>query len=56
MAMRGRLFAIIPHAGWVNLQLADGPPPEPRRLIGGSRKKVRHIKVRSAWRRRPACQ
>src|SRR3954466_2461268 len=49
MKMRDLLFALIPHAGWVNLQLADGALlPNPERLIEGTGKKIRHIKVRSA--------
>ena len=48
MKMRDLLFAIIPHAGWVNLQLADGALlPNPDGLIEGTGKKIRHIKVRS---------
>ena len=42
-------FALIPHAGWVNLQLADGALlPNPDDLIEGTGKKIRHIKVRSS--------
>jgi hypothetical protein len=49
MRMRDLLFALIPHAGWVNLQLADGAHlPNPDGLIEGTGKKIRHIKVRSA--------
>ena len=49
MRMRDLLFALIPHAGWVNLQLADGALlPNPDGLIEGTGKKIRHIKVRSA--------
>jgi hypothetical protein len=49
MKMRDLLFALIPHAGWVNLQLADGALlPNPDGLIQGTGKKIRHIKVRSA--------
>ena len=49
MKMRDLLFALIPHAGWVNLQLADGALlPNPDGLIEGTGKKIRHIKVRSA--------
>ena len=48
MKMRDLLFALIPHAGWVNLQLADGALlPNPDGLIEGTGKKIRHIKVRS---------
>jgi hypothetical protein len=47
--MRDRLFALIPHAGWVNLQLADGALlPNPDGLIEGTGKRIRHIKVRTA--------
>lgn len=49
MKMRDLLFALIPHAGWVNLQLADGVLlPNPDGLIEGTGKRIRHIKVRSA--------
>jgi len=49
MKMRDLLFALIPHAGWVNLQLADGALlPNPDGLIEGTGKKIRHVKVRSA--------
>ena len=47
--MRDLLFALIPHAGWLNLQLADGADlPNPDGLIEGTGKRIRHIKVRSA--------
>ena len=37
---------MIPHARWVNLQLADGALlPNPDGLIEGTGKKIRHIKV-----------
>ena len=53
MKMADLLYAIIPHAGWVNLQLADGALlPNPDGLIEGTGKKIRHIKVRSAERAR----
>jgi hypothetical protein len=49
MKMRDLLFALIPHAGWVNLQLADGALlPNPDGLIEGTGKKIRHIKIRAA--------
>lgn len=49
MAMRDLTFAVIPHAGWVNLQLADGAElPNPDGLIEGTGKRIRHVKVRSA--------
>jgi hypothetical protein len=49
MQMRDLLFALIPHAGWVNLQLADGALlPNRHGLIEGTGKRIRHIKVRSA--------
>jgi hypothetical protein len=49
MKMRDLLFALIPHAAWVNLQLADGALlPNPDGLIEGTGKKIRHIKVRTA--------
>ncbi len=49
MRTRDLLFALIPHAGWVNLQLADGALlPNPDGLIEGTGKRIRHIKVRSA--------
>ena len=48
MAMRDLLFAIIPHAGWANLQLADGALlSNPDGLIEGTGKKIRHVKVRT---------
>lgn len=48
MKMRDLLFALIPHAAWVNLQLADGALlPNPAGLIEGTGKRIRHIKVRS---------
>lgn len=55
MQMRDLLFALIPHAGWVNLQLADGAllPNEDGR-IEGTGKRIRHIKVRSAEEARSA--
>jgi hypothetical protein len=47
--MRDLLFALIPHRGWVNLQLADGALlPNPDGLIEGTGKRIRHVKVRSA--------
>jgi hypothetical protein len=49
MKMRDLLFALIPHAGWVNLQLADGALlPNPDGRIEGTGKRIRHIKVRTA--------
>ena len=46
--LRDMLFAIIPHAAHVNLQLADGADlPNPDGLIEGTGKRVRHVKVRS---------
>jgi hypothetical protein len=49
MKMGDLLFALIPHGGWVNLQLADGALlSNPDGLIEGTGKKIRHIKVRSA--------
>ena len=48
MKMRDLLFALIPHVGWVNLQLADGALlPNPDALIEGTGKRIRHVKVRS---------
>jgi hypothetical protein len=48
MKMRDLLFALIPHAGWVNLQLAAGALlPNPDGLSEGTGKRIRHIKVRS---------
>ena len=42
MEMRDLLFAIIPHAGWVNLQLADGALlPNPDGRIEGTGKRIR---------------
>jgi hypothetical protein len=49
MKMRDLLFALIPHSGWVNLQLAHGALlPNPHGLIEGTGKKIRHVKIRSA--------
>jgi hypothetical protein len=49
MKMRDLLFALIPHAAWVNLQLAAGALlPNPDGLIEGTGKRIRHVKVRSA--------
>jgi hypothetical protein len=48
MRMRDLLFALIPHGGWVNLQLAGGALlPNHDGLIEGTGKRIRHIKVRS---------
>ena len=48
MRMRDLLFALIPHAGWVNLQLADGAVlPNPDARIEGTGKRIRHVKVRT---------
>jgi hypothetical protein len=48
MQMRDLLFALIPHAGWVNLQLADGALlPNEDGLIEGTGKRIRHVKVRT---------
>src|SRR6478672_5728887 len=48
MEMRGLLFAIIAHQTWVNLQLADGADlPDPDRVIEGTGKRIRHVKIRS---------
>lgn len=48
-AMGDLLFALIPHLGWVNLQLADGATlPDPDGLIEGTGKRIRHVKIRSA--------
>jgi hypothetical protein len=53
MKMRDLLFALIPHAGWVNLQLADGALlANPDGLIEGTGKKIRHVKVPTAERAR----
>jgi hypothetical protein len=47
--MRDLLFALIPHAGWLNLQLADGALlADPDGLIEGTGKRIRHVKIRSA--------
>jgi hypothetical protein len=49
MKMRDLQFALIPHAGWVNLQLADGALlPNADGLIEGTGKRIRHVKVRTA--------
>jgi hypothetical protein len=48
MKIRGLLFAIIAHKSHVNLQLADGADlPDPQRLIEGTGKRIRHVKIRS---------
>ncbi len=47
-SMRDFSFAIIPHKGHVNLQLADGSDlPDPDGRIEGTGVRVRHIKARS---------
>ncbi len=49
MRMRDLVFALIPHAGWVNLQLADGALlSDPTGIVEGTGKRIRHVKVRSA--------
>jgi hypothetical protein len=49
MKTRDLAFAIIPHTAHVNLQLADGVElPDPDRLVEGTGKRIRHVKVRSA--------
>lgn len=48
MRMRDLLFAVIPHTGHVNLQLADGVAlPDPTGIVEGTGKRIRHVKVRS---------
>ncbi len=48
MRMRDLLFAVIPHSGHVNLQLADGAMlPDPAGIVEGTGKRIRHVKVRS---------
>jgi len=48
MKIRGLQFAIIAHKSHVNLQLADGADlPDPRGLIEGTGKRIRHVKIRS---------
>ena len=48
-SMRDLLFALIPHAGWLNLQLADGAVlPDPDGIVEGTGKRIRHVKLRSA--------
>jgi len=47
-SMRDFVFAIIPHKGHVNLQLADGAAlANPDGRIEGTGKRVRHVKARS---------
>ena len=47
--MRDLLFALVPHAGWLNLQLADGAVlPDPEGIVEGTGKRIRHVKLRSA--------
>ena len=49
MAMRDLLFALIPHANWLNLQLADGAVlDDPDGIVEGTGKRIRHVKLRSA--------
>lgn len=49
MRMGDLLFALIPHAGWLNLQLAHGALlADPDGLIEGTGKRIRHVKVRTA--------
>jgi hypothetical protein len=46
--MRGLAIALIPHAGHVNVQLADGADlPDPSGIIEGTGKRIRHVKCRS---------
>ena len=48
MRMRDLLFAVIPHAAHVNLQLADGIDlRDPTGIVEGTGKRIRHVKVRS---------
>jgi hypothetical protein len=48
LKMRDLLFAIIPHRAHVNLQLADGVDlPDPRGIVEGTGKRIRHVKSRS---------
>ena len=48
MKMRACSSRSSPHAGHVNLQLADGAVlPDPEGLIEGTGKRIRHVKVRS---------
>jgi hypothetical protein len=48
-AMGDLLFALIPHASWLNLQLADGAVlADPDGLVEGTGKRIRHVKLRSA--------
>jgi hypothetical protein len=47
-SMRDLLFALIPHAGWLNLQLADGAVlHDPDGIVEGTGKRIRHVKLRS---------
>jgi hypothetical protein len=47
-AMRDLLFALIPHASWLNLQLADGAVlDDPDGIVEGTGKRIRHVKLRS---------
>lgn len=46
--MRDLVVGIIPHAAHVNVQFADGVNlPDPKRLLEGTGKRVRHVKNRS---------
>ena len=48
MKMRDLMFAVIAHKQHVNLQLADGVDlPDPTRIVEGTGKRIRHVKVRS---------
>ena len=48
-SMRDLLFALIPHASWLNLQLADGAVlDDPDGIVEGTGKRIRHVKLRSA--------
>jgi hypothetical protein len=48
MKVRDLLFAVMPHAAHVNLQLADGATlPDPTGIVEGTGKRIRHVKVRS---------
>ena len=46
--MRDLVLGLIPHARWVNAQLANAVDlPDPAGLLEGTGKRIRHVKLRS---------
>ena len=46
--MRHLVLGLIPHAKWVNAQLANAVDlPDPAGLLEGTGKRIRHVKLRS---------